>query len=123
MRKLILSSLAGLLTIGVLGGCGDSESGTGEVPPILKAQFQTQMKTILHDLQAAEEQAAAIEDRYLGLDELRGRYFNRPVPDNYELSLADVSATGYSAQVVHKASGLRCRLEVGGSGRGAPTCD
>jgi hypothetical protein len=120
MRKLILSSLAGLLAVGLLGGCGDSEGGNGEVPTILKAQFQTQMKTILHDLQAAEEQASAIEDRYLGLDELRGRYFNRPVPDNYELSLADVSATGYRAEVVHKASGLRCRLEVGGSGRGAP---
>jgi hypothetical protein len=81
------------------------------------------MKTILHDLQAAEEQAAAIEDRYVGLEELRGRYFNRPVPENYELSMADVSSTGYRAEVVHKASGLRCRLEVGGSGRGAPTCD
>jgi hypothetical protein len=123
MRKLILSSLVGLLVIGLLGGCGDSETGNGEVPPILKAQFQTQMKTILHDLQAAEEQASAIEDRYLGLDELRGRYFNRPVPDNYELTMADVTAASYRAEVVHKASGLRCRLEVGGSGRGAPTCD
>lgn len=123
MRKLILSSLAGLFLVGALGGCGDSESGNGEVPPLLKAQFQTQMKTILHDLQAAEEQASTIEDRYLGLQELRGRYFNRPVPDNYELTMADVTATGYRAEVVHKASGLRCSLEVGGSGRGAPTCE
>jgi hypothetical protein len=123
MQKLILSSLAGLLVLGALGGCGDSESGNSEVPPILKAQFQTQMKTILHDLQTAEEQAAVIENKYLGLGELRGQYFNRPVPDNYELSLADVSASGYRAEVVHKASGLRCRLEVGGQGRGAPTCD
>jgi hypothetical protein len=123
MRKLILSALAGLLLAGAPGGCGDSESGNGEVPTILKAQFQTQMKTILHDLQAAEEQASAIEDRYLGLEELRGRYFNRPVPDNYQLTMADVTATGYRAEVVHKASGLRCSLEVGGSGRGAPTCD
>ncbi|MGD2216294.1 MAG: hypothetical protein PVJ64_06045, partial [Gemmatimonadales bacterium] len=81
MRKLIFSSLAGLLVCTALGGCADSENGNGEVPPILKAQFQTQMKTILHDLQAAEEQAAAIEDRYVGLEELRGRYFNRPVPE------------------------------------------
>jgi hypothetical protein len=122
-RKLILASLAGLTVAGMLGACGDSETRDGDVPPLLKAQFQTQMKTILHDLQAAEEQASAIEDRYLGLEELRGRYFNRPVPDNYELSLSDVSASGYKAEVVHKASGLRCHLEVGGSGRGAPTCD
>jgi hypothetical protein len=123
MRKLTLSSMVGLLVIGALGACGDSETGNNEVPLILKAQFETQMKIILHDLQAAEEQAAAIEDSYLGLEELRGRYFNRPVPDNYELSMADVSATGYRAEVVHKASGLKCRLEVGESGRGAPTCD
>jgi len=123
MPKLILSSLAGLLVVTALHGCGGSESGNGDVPPLLKAQFQTQMKTILHDLQAAEEQASAIEDRYLGLEDLRGRYFNRPVPDNYELSLSDVSASGYKAEVVHRASGLRCHLEVGGSGRGAPSCE
>lgn len=122
MRKFIVSSLIGLL-VGGLGGCGDSESGDGEVPQFLRVQFEAQMKTILHDLQAAEEQAAAIEDRYLGLEELRARYFNRPVPDNYELTLSDVSAAGYQAEVVHKASGLKCRLEVGGEGRGAPTCD
>jgi hypothetical protein len=112
-----------LLSVGGLGGCDRSESEDREVPMILKAQFQTQMKIILHDLQTAQEQAAVIEGGYLGLEELRGQYFNRPVSDNYELSMADVSATGYRAEVVHKASGLKCRLDVGESGRGAPTCD
>ncbi len=118
-----MSSMVALLSVGGLGGCDRSESEDREVPMILKAQFQTQMRTILHDLQTAEEQAAVIEGRYLGLEELRGQYFNRQVPDNYELSMADVSATGYRAEVVHKASGLKCRLDVGESGSGAPTCD
>jgi hypothetical protein len=121
-RKVIQASLAGVLAIAGLGGC-DSSEGDGEVPGILKVQFETQMKTILHDVQTAQEQAAAIEGTYLGLQELRPQYFNRPVPENYELSLTDASQTGYKAEVVHKASGLRCRLEVGGTGRGSPTCD
>ena len=123
MRKLILSSLAGLFLVGALGGCGDSESGNGEVPPLLKAQFQTQMKTILHDVKAAQEQAAAYEGKYLELEELKQRYLNRALPEGYDLSLHDVSATGYRAEVVHRASGLRCQLLEGGSGRrGLPEC-
>ncbi|UCC70955.1 MAG: hypothetical protein JSV86_11190 [Gemmatimonadota bacterium] len=121
--KGVHTPLATALVIGLLAGCGDSGGGDGEVPGVLRAQFQTQMRTILHDLQTAEEQAAVIEGAYLNLEELRGRYFNRPVPENYELSLTDVSPDGYRAEIVHRASGLRCRLEVGGSGRGAPTCD
>ncbi len=106
-------------------GCGGSDAGEQQVPAMLRHQFQTQMKTILHDLQVAQEQAATLEGRYLELPELRRKYFNRPVPENYELSLAEVSRDSYSAEVVHKASGLSCRLEVAGgaAGGGVPRCD
>jgi hypothetical protein len=123
LRKLVTSSMIVLLGLGGLGGCKRTENEDREVPTILKAQFQTQMRTILHDLQAAEEQAAVIEGRYLDLEELRGTYFNRQVSDNYELSLSDVTATAYRAEAKHKASGLSCHLEVGGSGRGSTICD
>ncbi len=106
-----------------LAGCG-SDAEEGQVPAMLRHQFETQMKTILHDLQVAQEQAAALEGRYLELPELRQKYFNRPVPENYELSLVGVSRDAYSAEVVHKASGLSCRLEVsaGAAGGGVPRC-
>lgn len=107
-----------------LAGCGGSDAEEGQVPAMLRHQFETQMKTILHDVQVAEEQAAALEGRYLGLPELRQKYFNRPVPENYELSLTGVSRDAYSAEVVHKASGLSCRLEVAAAagGGGGPRC-
>ncbi len=122
-RKVILASLSCALAVLVADGCGRSDGEDGEVPGILKAQFETQMKTILHDVQLAEEQAAAIEGGYVSLEQLRGRYLNRSIPENYVLSLTDVSATEYRAEIVHGPSGLRCRLEVGVSGRGAPICD
>jgi len=100
-----------------------SETGGGEVPAMLRHQFQTQMKIILHDVKVAEEQAMAFDNTYLELEELRRTYFNRVVPDNYTLSIGDVSANGFQAEVVHKASGLSCNLEVGGSGGGIPKCD
>ena len=100
-----------------------SETGDGEVPAMLRHQFQTQMKIILHDVKVAEEQAMAFDNTYLELEELRRTYFNRVVPDNYTLSIGDVSANGFQAEVVHKASGLSCNLEVGGSGGGIPKCD
>ncbi len=123
MRRIISSGAAGALLIATLVACGGSEDEAREVPTIMRAQFETQMRTILHDLQAAEEQAAAIEGRYLALQELRGGYFNRPVPENYELSVSEVTTTSYRAEVVHGPSGLRCHLEVGAGGRGSPICD
>ncbi len=111
-----------LLALG-LGGCDRSE-GEGEVPTLLKTRFETEMKTILHDVKAAQESAAALEGNYLELDELRKRYLNRVVPETYTLTVTDVSATGFRAEITHGATGLSCRLEVGvGSGRGVPTCD
>lgn len=106
----------------VLAGCGGSDADEQQVPAMLRHQFQTQMKTILHDLQVAQEQAATLEGSYLELAELRRKYFNRPVPENYELSLGEVTANSYSAEVVHKASGLSCRLEVGGGATGVSRC-
>ncbi len=114
---------AGALAVAV-GGCGGSDAGEQRMPAMLRHQFETQMKTILHDVQVAQEQASALEGRYLELPELRKKYFNRPVPENYELSVNDVSRDSYAAEVVHKASGLSCRLVVspGSGGGGVPRC-
>jgi hypothetical protein len=81
------------------------------------------MKVILHDLKSAQEQAAAYEGRYLELEELKQKYLNRVVLEGYDLRLSDVSATGYRADVVHRASGTRCHLLEGRAGqRGLPKC-
>jgi len=120
--KTVLELIAALGLLVTPIACS-SETGEGEVPAMLRHQFQTQMKTILHDVKVAEEQAMAFDNKYLELEELRSAYFNRPVPDNYTLTIANVSASGFRAEVVHKASGLSCSLEVGGSGGGVPKCD
>jgi hypothetical protein len=92
----------------------------------MKQRFQTEMRAILRDVKMAEEQAAAIEDRYVGLDVLRAKYFNRPVPDGYELTVRDVTPGGFRAEVEHKASGLHCQLVVSSGapegGSGVPNC-
>jgi hypothetical protein len=110
------------LLTAVLAGCGSGERDA-EVPQMLRQRFQTEMRTILRDIKMAEEQAMALEGQYLELGELKRKYFNRPVPDSYTLSLTEVSSAGFQAELVHQASGLSCRLEVGGAGAGIPTCD
>ena len=111
----------------MLSACGESETA-GEGPrSYLRTRFTAEMKAILRDVKMAEETAAAIGGRYVGLEELRRSYLNRAVPDTYELSLSDVSPSGYRAEIVHKTTGLRCRVAVGaaaaGSGEGVPTCE
>ncbi len=123
--KLVRRSLVAWLLAVAAMGCRGQEEGEEQVPAVLRHQFQTQMKTILHDVQVAQEQASAFEGRYLEMAELRRKYFNRPVPENYELSLQEVSPDGYSAEVVHRRSGLRCWLAVGEGtgGGGVPRCE
>jgi hypothetical protein len=89
---------------------------------LLRVRFESEMKTILRDVKAAEEMAGASEGRYLELGELRSRYLSREIPDTYELTLADVSASGYRAEIVHGATGLRCVLDASGGGPGIPAC-
>jgi len=103
--------LTSALAVVGLWSCGERESG-GEMPPLMKQRFEAEMRTILRDVKMAEEQAAALEDSYLDLDALKARYLNRTVPKGYRLSLSDVSATGFRAEVEHEASGLRCTLVV-----------
>ena len=97
------------------------------MPVLMKQRFETEMRAILRDVKMAEEQAAALEDRYVDLDVLQAKYFNRPVPEGYELTLSDVTAGGFRAEVGHKAGGLRCRLVVAATppeaGSGVPVCD
>lgn len=107
----------------VVLGCGSSDNADGEVPAMLRYQFETQMKMILHDVKVAEEQAMVLDGNYLELEPLKPKYLNRVVPDNYTLTIGQVTADGFRAEVVHPASGLTCYLEVGGSGAGIPKCD
>jgi len=104
-------------------GYAPSDSAEGEMPSMLRHRFETEMKTILQDVKVAEEQAMALEGRYLQLEPLKAQYLNRVVPDNYVLTLGDVTADGFRAEILHSASGLSCVLEVGGSGAGIPKCD
>lgn len=124
-RTVVRTILAGACLVTPLAGCGSDQEG-GETHQFLRARFEAEMKAILHDLQAAEEQAAAIEGRYLTLDQLRGTYLNRPVPESYTLTVTDVSTSGYRAEIVHGPTSLRCSLEVGGATQarsGSPRCD
>jgi hypothetical protein len=119
--------LVGVPAILMLSACGESERAGEGTPSYLRTRFTAEMKAILRDVKMAEETAAAIAGGYVNLEELRRSYFNRVVPDSYELTLSDVSASGYRAEVVHKATGLRCRVVVGsqagGTGEGVPTCE
>lgn len=111
MKQVIEATLlAAALAMAGMWSCGEPERG--EMPPLLKQRFEAEMRTILRDVKMAEEQAAALEDSYLELDALQARYLNRTVPEVYRLSLSDVSADGFRAEVEHVASGLRCRLVV-----------
>lgn len=103
-----------------LGGCRDEQAA--QTPPMLRVRFETEMKAILRDVKAAQETAAVTEGGYLELDRLRGRFLNRPVPDTYRLTLSEVSSSGYTAEIEHLATGLSCRLRVGGSATGVATC-
>jgi len=119
-----------MLTIAVLGGtglwsCGSSD-GREEMPALMKQRIEAEMRAILRDVKMAEEQAAALEDGYVEFGVLEAKYFNRPVPEAYVLSLGDVTAAGFRAEVLHRASGLRCRLVVAAgepeAGTGVPNC-
>lgn len=111
---------AGLVGILLIEAC--DEQAKEEAPYLLRVRFESEMKAILRDVRAAEEMAAASEDRYLELAELRSRYLSREIPDSYEFALSDVSATGFRAEIVHGATGLRCVLVAGGEGPEVPTC-
>jgi hypothetical protein len=118
-----LGAMAAMLTALVVAGCGSSDSNDGEMPALLKHRFETEMKTILRDVKIAEEQAMALEGAYLELAPLKARYLNRVISDKYTLTVGEVTADGFRAEIVHPASGLECYLEVGGSGAGIPKCD
>ena len=119
-NQFALLALVAALTAGV--ACRGSEEEAA-LPAMLKARFETEMKTILHDLKLAEETANALTGQYLELQPLQSQYFNRPVPETYDLQLTDVSGSGYRAVITHRASGISCRLEVEtGEGRGVPIC-
>jgi hypothetical protein len=117
----------GVLAILMLSACGGSETAREGVPSYLRTRFTSEMKAILRDVKLAEETAAALGGGYVGLEELRRSYLNRVVPETYELSLSDLSPSGYQAEIVHKATGLRCRVTVGpaagGAGEGVPSCE
>ena len=119
-RRISSFPIALLAAAVLLGACGGEEGG--EIPPMLRTRFETEMKTILREVKAAQETAAALEGVYLELDRLQGRFFTRPVPETYDLSLGDVSADGFTARIEHRATGLSCRLQVGGGGAGVPSC-
>ncbi len=124
MKREVISAVIAVLLLALAPfACRSSDRGEREVPAMLRYQFQTQMKTILRDVKVAEEQAGILDGKYLELSQLRPKYFNRTVPDNYTLSISDVSEVGFRAEVVHKASGLSCELVVGASGAGIPECD
>lgn len=110
--------------MGVLA-CSSGEEQQ-EMPALMKQRFETEMKLILHDLRLAQEEAYSLEDQYLQFEALEGEYFNRHVPEAYELTLKDVTLQGYRAEVIHKPSGLRCELlvtETSQPGSGIPRCD
>jgi hypothetical protein len=121
-RRSVTATLA--LTVALLGliGCGSDNEEANQVPRLLRQRFETEMKTILQDVKVAEEQAMAFENSYLELPELRRKYLTRTVPESYALTVSGVSAEGFEAEIVHTASGLRCKLSVGGSGAGIPEC-
>ncbi len=121
--EVILRTAVSLSLGSVVLGCGSSDRPAGEVPAMLRHKFEIQMKTILHDVKFAEEQAMALDGAYLELEPLKAKYLNRVVPDNYTLTIGQVTADGFRAEVVHRASGLACHLEAGGSGAGIPECD
>ena len=121
--EVISRAAVAVLLASVVLGCGSSDRADGEVPAMLRHQFETQMKIILHDVKVAEEQAMALDGSYLELAPLKAKYLNRVVPDNYTLTIGQVTADGFRAEAVHLASGLTCYLEVGGSGAGIPKCD
>jgi hypothetical protein len=113
-------ALVAILAVG--GACRGSEEEAA-LPAMLKTRFETEMKTILHDLKLAQETAHTLTGSYLELQPLQGQYFNRPVPETYDLVLSDVSSSAYRAVITHRASGLSCRLEVEtGEARGVPVC-
>ena len=117
------AAIAAILIASIVGGCGSSDGPESEMPAMLKHRFEAEMKTILRDVKVAEEQAMVLEGAYLELEPLKARYMNRVVPDTYTLTIGGVTPEGFRAELVHRASGLTCQLEVGGSGDGIAKCN
>lgn len=119
----------GLVTaFATLSGCGrdaepeagEEESAVPQLPAMLRARFLTEMKMILIDIQRSEERAAVQGGSYLGLEELKRNYLSRPIPETYSVAVGDITRDGYSVEIIHIRTGLRCALVAGG-GR-SPVC-
>ena len=83
MLRTTLAVVSGVLLLTVTGCKGSDEEAA--MPALMRTRFETEMKTILQDLKLAEEQAHALEDKYLELAPLKSQYFNHVVPDTYDL--------------------------------------
>ncbi len=105
-----------------VGRALDREPPPADAPNVLRDPLLAEMKTLLREVGIAEEQASIENGRYLGLTELRRRYFNGVVRPVFQLSIKDVSATGYRAEVIHGRTGVRCWSIVGPGLASALTC-
>lgn len=106
----------------LVGRALDREPPPADAPNVLRTPLVAEMKTLLREVRLAEEQASIENSRYLSLTELRRRYFNRPVRPVFQLTIKDVTATGYRAEVVHGRTGVRCWSIVGAALASALTC-
>ncbi len=105
-----------------VGRALDREPPPADAPNVLRTPLLAEMKTLLREVGIAEEQASIENGRYLGLTELRRRYFNGVVRPVFQLSIKDVSATGYRAEVIHGRTGVSCWSIVGPGLASALTC-
>ena len=121
-QAMLICCLMVAASIPAVTGCERSEAEEG-MHPFIWARFTSEMKTILRDLQMAEELAAVNEGRYMALSELKQNYFSRPVREGMALTVSDVTETGYSAKLVHGPSGITCGIEVVEGRRGVSKCD
>lgn len=121
--KYVIALIAIVAAVVWLVGRGlDREPPPADAPNVLRTPLTAEMKTLLREVRVAQEAASLANGRYLSLSELRGRYFNSPVRPVFQLSIDDVTATGYRAEVIHGKTGVRCWSVVGPGRAGAPTC-
>ncbi len=106
----------------LFGRALDREPPPADAPNVLRTPLLAEMKTLLREVGLAEEQASIENSRYLSLTELQRRYFNRPVRPVFQLTIKDVTATGYRAEVVHGRTGVRCWSIVRPGRASALTC-